>query len=268
MSISKGHHLIVVGSVSMVMEVAEASNSRTLPSFHFPRQHNTVRGSSWPGLNGVFQPIRCSLLSRETLPDVKDAFAIISKEESHRGIASSSSGSVSKPQVSGFIGPNPNSLCKNYGNVGHTIDRCFDLIGYPPGYNKNFGPKQNGFKSFNANTASTSNENGTRLSFINEHMMKLMNLINEVPSKNMQANIPDLHQNKTMGTDSNNGGLYLFDTPYSFSFNCQTLALGRLLKEIHVTWAHLEKKRTRLRLYTNYFEEKHTLRGDGVANFK
>ncbi|GJS62845.1 ty3-gypsy retrotransposon protein [Tanacetum coccineum] len=44
--------------------------------------------------------------------------------------------------------------------------------------------------------------------------------------------------------------------------------LGWLLEEIHVTWAHLEKKRTRLRLYTNYLEEKHTVRGDGIANYK
>ncbi|GJZ50456.1 hypothetical protein Tco_0604646 [Tanacetum coccineum] len=29
-----------------------------------------------------------------------------------------------------------------------------------------------------------------------------------------------------------------------------TRSLGWLLEEIHVTWAHLEKKRTRLRLYT------------------
>nr|GEY83076.1 ribonuclease H-like domain-containing protein [Tanacetum cinerariifolium] len=50
------------------------------------------------GLNDVFQPIRSSLLSRETLPDVKDAFVIVSREESHSGIASSSSGSISKPQ--------------------------------------------------------------------------------------------------------------------------------------------------------------------------
>ncbi|GKA40601.1 ribonuclease H-like domain-containing protein [Tanacetum coccineum] len=232
---------------------------------------------------------------------------------------------VSKPQVSGFVsksnnwtnnrnkkvdnkkygntvnagnnrGTNPNLLCKNCGNVGHTIDRCFDLIGYPPGYNKNPDPKQNGFKSFNANSASTSNENGTSLSFTNEHMIKLMNLINEVPYGNMQANMAgrasffnsniidseanqhmtistvnmfgiidisdlnltmghpngtlakikyvsnlrlsekvvlfdvlvvpeycDLHQNKIMGTGSENGGLYLFDTPSSFSSNCQTL---------------------------------------------
>ncbi|GJY46227.1 hypothetical protein Tco_0435290, partial [Tanacetum coccineum] len=158
------------------------------------------------------------MLSRETLPDIRDAFAIISREESHRGIASLSSGSISKPQVSGFVsktnnwanngnknvdnkkygntvntcnnrGPNPNLICKNCGNVRHTIDRCFDLIGYPPGYNKNLGPKQNGFKSFNANFVSTSNENGTPLSFTNEQMMKLINLINEVPSENMQANM-------------------------------------------------------------------------------
>nr|GEY15804.1 hypothetical protein [Tanacetum cinerariifolium] len=46
------------------------------------------------GLSDVFQPIRSSFLARETLPNVKDVFAIISKEESHRGIASSSSGFV------------------------------------------------------------------------------------------------------------------------------------------------------------------------------
>ncbi|GKB70725.1 hypothetical protein Tco_0932137 [Tanacetum coccineum] len=33
------------------------------------------------------------------------------------------------------------------------------------------------------------------------------------------------------------------------------LALGWHLKEIHMTWAHLEKKQTRLRLYTIYLEE-------------
>ncbi|GJU61909.1 zinc finger, CCHC-type containing protein [Tanacetum coccineum] len=32
-------------------------------------------------------------------------------------------------------------------------------------------------------------------------------------------------------------------------------SLGRILEEIHVTWAHLEKKRTRLRLYTKSFKK-------------
>ncbi|GJU13262.1 putative reverse transcriptase domain-containing protein [Tanacetum coccineum] len=38
------------------------------------------------GLDDKYQPIRSSLLTREILPEVKDAFVIISKEESHRGI--------------------------------------------------------------------------------------------------------------------------------------------------------------------------------------
>ncbi|GJY97852.1 ribonuclease H-like domain-containing protein [Tanacetum coccineum] len=175
------------------------------------------------GLNEVFQLIRSSLLSRENLFDVKDAFAIVSRVESHRGIASfsySSSGSVSKPRVSGFVAktnnwsnngnkrvdnnkkfrksanssnnrvPNSNLLCKNYGKIRHTVDRCFDLIGYPYGYNKNPGPKKNGYnKTINANCASTSNDNGTSLSFTNEQIVKLMNLINEVPFETGQANM-------------------------------------------------------------------------------
>nr|GEU71530.1 putative reverse transcriptase, RNA-dependent DNA polymerase, Gag-polypeptide of LTR copia-type [Tanacetum cinerariifolium] len=73
--------------------------------------------------------------------------------------------------------------------VGHTIDKCFDIIGYPRGFNKNHGPKQNGPKTFNVNSASTSNEKGATLSFTNEHMMKLMNLINEVPFGTMHADM-------------------------------------------------------------------------------
>ncbi|GJY51025.1 hypothetical protein Tco_0441872, partial [Tanacetum coccineum] len=89
---------------------------------------------------------------RGTLTDVKDAFAIIFREESHRGIASSF-GYVSKPQVSSFVSKN-----NNWSSNGNK--RCFDLIGYSHAYNKNHGLKQNGFKTFNANSASTSSENG------------------------------------------------------------------------------------------------------------
>nr|GEV11818.1 putative Gag-polypeptide of LTR copia-type [Tanacetum cinerariifolium] len=164
------------------------------------------------GLNDMFQPIRSSLLARETLPNVKDAFVIISKEESHRGITSSSFGSVTRPHVSSFVaksnswnnnrnikfdnnkrirnstnnkGHNHNLHCTNCGKVGHTIDICFDIIGYPPGYNKNHGPKPNGPSTFNANFVSSSSEKGASLSFTNEQMMKLMNLINEAPYGNV-----------------------------------------------------------------------------------
>ncbi|GJX91975.1 ribonuclease H-like domain-containing protein [Tanacetum coccineum] len=38
------------------------------------------------GLDGVYQPIRSSIMTREILPEAKDAFLIISREESHIGI--------------------------------------------------------------------------------------------------------------------------------------------------------------------------------------
>ncbi|GJZ58909.1 ribonuclease H-like domain-containing protein [Tanacetum coccineum] len=188
---------------------------------------------------GLSKTIRSSLLSIETLPDVKDAFAIVPRKESHRGITSSFSDSVYKPQVFGFVaksnnwpnngnkrgdnkkfgnivnggnnkGPNLNLLCTNCGKVGHTINRCFDIIGNPPRYNKNPCPKQSDPKLFNANSASSSNEKSATLSFTSEQMMKLMNLINE-----------DLLQNQIVETGSENGGLYSFDSP--FNSNCQSL---------------------------------------------
>ncbi|GKA68948.1 hypothetical protein Tco_0775012 [Tanacetum coccineum] len=46
-------------------------------------------------------------------------------------------------------------------------------------------------------------------------------------------------------------------------------ALGWHLEEIHVTWAHLEKKRTRLRTCTKIHQEVlFSERGDGVAGIK
>ncbi|GJU62119.1 hypothetical protein Tco_1243954 [Tanacetum coccineum] len=46
---------------------------------------------------------------------------------------------------------------------------------------------------------------------------------------------------------SSGGGLILYQ---AYGNVYAMTALGWLLEEIHVTWAHLEKKRTRLRLYT------------------
>nr|GEW10037.1 ribonuclease H-like domain-containing protein [Tanacetum cinerariifolium] len=57
------------------------------------------------------------------------------------------------------------------------------------GYNKNPGPKPNGPRTFNANSVSSTFEKGASLSFTNEQMMKLMNLINEAHSGIVQANM-------------------------------------------------------------------------------
>nr|GEW21140.1 ribonuclease H-like domain-containing protein [Tanacetum cinerariifolium] len=38
------------------------------------------------GLNDVYQPIRSTILAMDPLPNVKDAFYVVSREESHRGL--------------------------------------------------------------------------------------------------------------------------------------------------------------------------------------
>ncbi|GKC96552.1 ribonuclease H-like domain-containing protein, partial [Tanacetum coccineum] len=114
-----------------------------------------------------------SILSRKVLPDVRSSYATISSEESHKVASSNVSGSSQRSQVSAFVsnvpnknnfhrnnqnsnyGPRPNNIhnnrqgggsglvCENYGFNGHTIDRCFKIIGYPADFEKkNFGQNQ------------------------------------------------------------------------------------------------------------------------------
>ncbi|GJZ77445.1 ribonuclease H-like domain-containing protein [Tanacetum coccineum] len=102
------------------------------------------------GLDDCYQPVRSSLLTRDPLPEVKDAYNVVSKEESHRGVPESSGGTESKQNATSFAaktfnnnkkqynnnsnnftrgtssnvnrGPNPNLNCKHCGKIGHTVD--------------------------------------------------------------------------------------------------------------------------------------------------
>nr|GEU95182.1 hypothetical protein [Tanacetum cinerariifolium] len=53
------------------------------------------------GLDDVYLPIRRNILTRDPFPSVKSAFAIISGEESHRGVVSN--GTPSKPLATAFV---------------------------------------------------------------------------------------------------------------------------------------------------------------------
>ncbi|GJZ88295.1 ribonuclease H-like domain-containing protein [Tanacetum coccineum] len=112
------------------------------------------------GLNDVYQPIRSTILAKDLLPNVKDSFYVVSREESHMGLHPGSSG-ANKSQPAAFVvktnnntnnfnrrvntnnnknanrGPNPNMTCTNYGLIGHTVDRCYELVGYHDGFKRN-----------------------------------------------------------------------------------------------------------------------------------
>ncbi|KAJ0519517.1 putative RNA-directed DNA polymerase [Helianthus annuus] len=146
------------------------------------------------GLDDVYQPVRTNLLTREPLPSVKVAFSIISREESHRN----SSGNTKSQNVSfvsktnqnfeqrrkEFKGPNPNFKCNHCNKLGHTIDRCYELVGYPSGFKKKPGGQSG--KNFSNNKTNVSSAPSFS-PFSPEQVAKLLSLVGEKTSSDSQA---------------------------------------------------------------------------------
>ncbi|XP_071712240.1 uncharacterized protein [Rutidosis leptorrhynchoides] len=99
------------------------------------------------GLYDVYTPIRSHILTTDPVPTVKSAFSIISRDESH--LLHSTHNNIPKTQTTAFVGKvdnngnkrnfkykNPPLKCTNCNMLGHTVDKCYELIGYPPGYIK------------------------------------------------------------------------------------------------------------------------------------
>ncbi|GKD29544.1 putative transcription factor interactor and regulator CCHC(Zn) family protein [Tanacetum coccineum] len=115
------------------------------------------------GLDDVYAPIRSTLLTTDILPNVKEAFSLLSRDGSHRNIHSGGSGV--KTGSSAFVSKcdnkesiffaamstdnrkrfnnnnnntirNPSLVCKHCNINGHTVERCFELIRYPPNFKR------------------------------------------------------------------------------------------------------------------------------------
>ncbi|GKD12297.1 hypothetical protein Tco_1196704 [Tanacetum coccineum] len=61
------------------------------------------------GLDDSYKQIRSSIFSRETLPDVRSAYATISSEKSYRVVVGSIAGCSQRNQASAFVSNVPNS---------------------------------------------------------------------------------------------------------------------------------------------------------------
>ncbi|GJV52687.1 ribonuclease H-like domain-containing protein [Tanacetum coccineum] len=147
------------------------------------------------GLDDYYQPVRSSLLTRDPLHEVKDAYNVISREESHRGVPESSGVTESKGTSSNVNkGPNPNLNCKHCGKIGHTIDRCFEIVGFLQGFKRNFNSNSNtGKQFFNANfdvkMSDKPSSSSLSYGFTFEQIQKLLNLINDKSSRSIHANM-------------------------------------------------------------------------------
>ncbi|GKC35151.1 hypothetical protein Tco_1047535, partial [Tanacetum coccineum] len=123
-------------------------------------------------LDDCYQPIRSALLTMDPLPEVKDAYTTVSREESHRGIPKSSGVSESKLNATSFA-------AKSFNNNR----RCFEIVGFPPGFKRNTNTVKQGFN-------------------VNVEMQKLLSLINDKSTRSIHANMAGANQHLIVSTIS------------------------------------------------------------------
>ncbi|GJW53973.1 putative RNA-directed DNA polymerase [Tanacetum coccineum] len=182
------------------------------------------------GLDDTYMQIRSSILSRETLPDVRSAYAIISSEESHKIATGSVFGTSQRSQTSAFNvnapnrgnlqrfqtstsfsrpsnnnKPNDNGnkrtvggstlVCKNCGFNGHSIEKCFKIIRYPADFGKRKAGSNFKGKNVSNNAVGSSSSNG----FSDEQMATLISLIkeNSVNGKGIHSNMAGTYMNSS-----------------------------------------------------------------------
>ncbi|KAM0013717.1 putative transcription factor interactor and regulator CCHC(Zn) family [Helianthus debilis subsp. tardiflorus] len=151
------------------------------------------------GLDDVYQSVRTNLLTREPLPTVKVAFSVVSREESHRlastgsktqNVAFVSKTNQSLDQKKRFNkGSNSNLKCTHCNMLGHTVDRCFEIIGYPPGFKRRSNNSSQSSQSGRSNMSNGSKNNtvnnvtssvgSSGFPFTNEQIAKLLSLVGE-----------------------------------------------------------------------------------------
>ncbi|GKE17858.1 hypothetical protein Tco_1425435 [Tanacetum coccineum] len=213
-------------------------------------------------LDDVFGSVRSIILTSDPIPDVKFAFVTLSRDESYRnsnmtskncksGLAAftarnTSNASSSSNNKNRRFGRVSNLVCKHCNMTSHTIDRCFELVGYPPGFKKNINNKNTSNNVSNCNGNFDHNKSASP-TLTNDQYQRLMALLsgtcdtskgfasvvvshpngtiehvkqigNYVLRKKLIAKdvlvVPGYHestQRHLMGTGSEKGGLYFFD---------------------------------------------------------
>ncbi|GKE46548.1 ribonuclease H-like domain-containing protein, partial [Tanacetum coccineum] len=200
------------------------------------------------GLDDSYMQIRSFILSRETLHDVRSAYATIFSEESHRVAVGSIVGSSQRNQASAFVsnvpysqnfqrsnqnfnarpsrpnnvnnnrqgggsGLNNNRPSRGSGlvceNYGFNGHTIFKIIRYPA----NFGKKKSG-QNFKKQSVSNNNSVGKNSysRFTDEQMATLISLIKDNKVGKMCRPIwQDLNLKKVMGIGEQCEGLYYYN---------------------------------------------------------
>ncbi|GJV79911.1 ribonuclease H-like domain-containing protein [Tanacetum coccineum] len=170
------------------------------------KKHNQLMNlmQFFMGLDDHYMQIRSSILSREVLPDRSHTSAF-SATVPNRGNFQRSQVFNNFQRPSSIVRPNDNRsrrtvggsnlICENCGFNGHTIDRCFKTIGYPPDFGKKKAGQNFKGKNVSNNVVRTSFSYG----FSDEQLSTLISLIkeNSVNGKGVHANMAGTVLNKS-----------------------------------------------------------------------
>ena len=102
------------------------------------------------GLNDSFSQTRSQMLMMEPLLGISKVFGLVVKEEHQRGITPGlnpvvdplsnlpSNSSATMVAISADNKQKSRPICTHYGVLGHTVNKCYKLHGYPPGFKSKY----------------------------------------------------------------------------------------------------------------------------------
>ena len=168
------------------------------------------------GLNDSFSQVRTQILLMDPLPSINKVHSLLIQEEIQRSInlgtrVESTAFATKSQNLTTFDGGSNGKgkerpLCTHCGKLGHTIDKCYKLNGFPPGYkfknksmahlvssatpdqphNPTIMPLQEGVPGHNAVTTHAP-------SFTPDQYQQLLALIGTLPSSFQQNSTGQVH---------------------------------------------------------------------------
>ncbi|KAL6330289.1 hypothetical protein AAG906_040214 [Vitis piasezkii] len=138
--------------------------------------------------------------------------------------------------------PKKSPTCTHCGYNGHTVDKCFQLHGYPPGWNGPKGKRNMAFAHATITTLEVPNQNSNeqqKFCFTLEEFHKLMALANLVqPNSSNQNNVQpavNLVTTSHFSGKPNSTSYWLLDTGATYHMICSPLLYHSTPKPINAS---------------------------------
>ena len=98
------------------------------------------------GLNDTYAAVRSQILLMEPVPSLSKVFSLLLQDEKQRKVGVGKKALIDTSSALAAFGSKPSNTktfvkskngrpqCTHCGAMGHVVDKCYKLHGYPPGY--------------------------------------------------------------------------------------------------------------------------------------